>query len=339
MKRNILWCRKVYNTFLILKDRPSYTFKRKGLTTENNLKKSLPKVIFLLTVMLFIHFSLHAEQVGKIVAWVNNDVITAKDLEDYYKVIGYRMPDAAANLPLDEKLAKDEALQRLIEDKLILEEAKKASMEVFPYLINNQLDKIMSSYPSREEFENSLVERGINVTLLKERIKGQYLMRQLITNRVSSYISVSPQEIATYYKEHVNEIFSPQKYAIWIVKTKDKNLLSQVTKSVKTNGIDEAKKEYGNVFANLEATAADLDEDISKTLKNLKEGEFFVKKINDENYFIYLEKIIAAQQLSLEQANEKIYSIIWDAKFKKRFQEWVKELREKAVIVTYSSNS
>jgi peptidyl-prolyl cis-trans isomerase SurA len=286
-------------------------------------------------MLILLLSGVYAEEVGKIVAKVNNDVITAKDLTDYYRVLSYQAPDTAATLPKDEKLAKKEALERLIEDKLILSEAKKLNIEVFPYLINNQLEKIMASYPSREAFESSLVERGINVTLLKERIKGQYLMRQLITDNVSSYITVSPQEISKYYQEHAAEINSGKKYSIWMFKTKDKNLLSQVAKAAKAKGFDQIKQEYGNSFVNLEATTNDLSEDAANLIQGIKEGESVVTKVGDEHIFIYLEKIIPPRQLSLEEANEKIYGILWDKKFKERFQQWMKELKAKALIAMY----
>lgn len=289
----------------------------------------------LIMASIFLLSTVYAEEVGKIVAKVNDEVITSKDLEDYYKVLSYRMPDVVATLPPDEKSAKKEALERLVEDKLILAEAKKLNMEIFPYLVNNQLKKIMAAYPSREAFENSLIERGINVTLLKERIKGQYLMRQLITEHVSSYISVSPQEISKYYQEHTSEITSDRRYVIWMLKTKDKNLLSEVTKIAKAKGVEQAKKEYSNAFVNLEATPGDLSEDAAKTIQSLKEGEYTVKKVDNDHIFIYLEKIIPPQPLSLEDASEKIYSIIWDKKFKERFQQWIKVLKEKAVVTVY----
>lgn len=289
----------------------------------------------LVITLLFLLSTVYAEEVGKIVAKVNNDVITAKDLDDYYKVLSYRMPDVTAALPADEKLAKKEALARLIEDKIILSEAKKANIEIFSYLVDNQLKKIIASYPSREAFENSLLERGINVTLLKERIKSQYMMRQLITDNVSSYVSVSPNEIRQYYLEHEKEITSAPKYAIWTFKTKDKNLLSQVTKAVKAKGFEETKKEYNNIFINLETNPGDLNEDIASAIKGLKEGENITTKIGNELCFIYLEKIIPPHPLALEEANEGIYGIIWDKKFKERFQQWIKELKEKSVIATY----
>jgi hypothetical protein len=126
------------------------------------------------------------------------------------------------------------------------------------------------------------------------------------------------------------------KYALGIAKTKDKNILSVITKTIKSNGFEQAKQDYNNLFTSLEATENELDEDLSTALKALKEKEFVVKRINEEYFFIYLEKITPPKMLSLEEANDKIYSIIWDKKFKKRFTEWVKRLRDDAIVVVYS---
>jgi subtilase family serine protease len=118
-------------------------------------------------------------------------------------------------------------------------------------------------------------------------------------------------------------------------KTKDKNFLSQVTKAAKAKGFEQTKNEYGNYFVNLEATTNDLSEDAAKLIQGIKEGEFAVTKVENEHVFIYLDKVIASRQLSLEEANEKIYAILWDKKFKERFKQWIQELKTKALIAMY----
>jgi hypothetical protein len=178
------------------------------------------------------------------------------------------------------------------------------------------------------------MERGLNVTLLKERIRRQFLMRQVIGIFVNGYINVTPQEISNYYVEHKKELVAEQKYVIWIIQTKDKNILSTTTKALKEKGIAEAGSQSMHLVR-VEAGTKDLKEEIAGMVKELKEKEHAVKKIGDLYYLVYLEKILPPRELSLEEARENIFNIIWGKKFKVRFEEWVARLKETAVIKIY----
>lgn len=293
----------------------------------------MKKIIFGI-ISLSLIFTAYSEEVGKIIAKVNNEAITARDLDDYYKIITYRMPEQFSSLSSDEPKAKKEALSKLIEDRLILEEAKKRNIEIPSSAIMGQLNKVIATYPSREDFENSLIERGLSVTLLKERIRGQFLMQQAIGSYVSSYVNITPQEISQYYTEHKNELTEDQKFVLWIVQTKDKNILTETAKTLKEKGLLGAEQESMHLVR-VEATFKELKEEIAETVKTMKEGEHTVKKIGDMYYFVYFEKTLPAKHLSLEEAREGIRNIIWNKKFKQRFEEWVKELKDSAVIQIY----
>ena len=49
----------------------------------------MKKIFFTIMALGFIFSVSYAEEVAKIVAKVNSQVITAKDLEDYYKAVSY----------------------------------------------------------------------------------------------------------------------------------------------------------------------------------------------------------------------------------------------------------
>jgi hypothetical protein len=292
------------------------------------------KKIFFTIMFLWLAFGANSEEAAKIVAKVNNQVITAKDLDDYYKVITYKMPGNSA-MGADGVKNKEDALVKLIEDKLILDEAKKKNLEIPSYFINEHLNKMIGSYPSRENFENSLIERGITVTVLKERILGQFLMRQVIDMYVGSYVSVSPQEINKYYDEHKNEMVAPESYSIWMAQNKDKNKIVKIAQAIKEKGMPETETEYFDDLIKVEAKINELKEEIAQTVIKLKPGEHVIKNINNVNYLVYLEKIDPPKQLKLEEAQENVRTIVWNDKFRQRFEEWVKQLKQSAVIKTY----
>lgn len=291
--------------------------------------------IFLLITFYCSLIASYAEVVNKVVARVNNQVITTKDLDDYCKVLIFRLPDERDNPSSGGDKFKEEALEKLIEDKLILDAAKKEGFQVPSLWIASKLDEIIASYPTIEEFENSLIERGLNITLLRARIKEQYLLRQALEKYVHSQITISPQEISRYYESNSLEFSSQTKFILWIAKSIDENFLRNLGQTIKEKGISQAEKEHQGSIIKIESAPEELKEEILQILKTMQEGEYSIKEIDNLSYLIYLEEIVASEVLSIDAAGEEIYSYLWEKKFKVRFSQWLEELKGESVIRIY----
>lgn len=295
------------------------------------MKKNTMRKMTILILLLFLLISTYAEEVNKIIAKVNNQVITLRDLADYRNLLAYRsLPQSK-----DESFNEQEAVEKLIEDRLILDQARKENFEVPNAWINERVNHILSSYDSPEAFENSLVERGLTMTTLRERIKEQYLVRQVIQKYVESYISISPQEISSFYQRHKDEFLETPQYTLWIAKATDQSSLESISAVVKEKGIKEAAKELGRSLVKIESTLEELKEELASVLTEMKEGEQIMKEIGELYYFIYLEKVTEGRTLSAEEAKGKIHALLWKDKFQNRFSVWIKELKDKAVIKVY----
>jgi hypothetical protein len=277
---------------------------------------------------------LWSEEINRVVALVNNQVITYKDLNDYCKLFSYQLSQKET-VDCNDEDSKREALERLIEDRLILDKAKKEKIGIPLGLIENKLKEIISSYPSSEEFEKSLIDKGLNITLLKEKIKEQYLVRSVIEKYVDVYIKVLPQEINKYYALHIKDFYSDPRYTLWIMKSEDKKFLKEICNAIKTKSFEEIKREYSKDLIRMESEPKDLKEEIVNCLEELKEGDCLIRNIEEEVYLIYLEKKEDSHLLSLEEVKEKIYSYLWRKKFKERFKEWLGELKREAAIKVY----
>jgi parvulin-like peptidyl-prolyl isomerase len=284
-----------------------------------------------LAIFVLVTFCIRAEsrEVSKVIAKVNDEVITSKDLDDYCRFLKYLNP----TLSLTPNFRK-EVLERLIENKLIVSCAKKENLEVPEGWLKEKLNEVTSSYSSYEDFEKSLIEEGLNLTMLKERLREQYLTQSVIEKYVRSQIEVTPGEITSYYNEHKEEFILPQSYSLWIAKSEEKSILEDLGKQIEDVGLESIDKEkYG--LNRIEIEEADLKDEIKIVVTQLKEQEYKVKKIAGLYYLIYLEKAHAPSILGLEDVKEKIYSLLWQDKFRKAFQLWIAELREKAVIKIY----
>ena len=290
--------------------------------------------LFLLALVLFISY-VYGEAVTKIVAKVNAQIITSQDSDEYCEFFAYQTSGTKSNDFCQNKKFRREALERLIEDKLILLEAKNEGIVIPSSLIEEKLNRTISSYPSREEFERSLAEKGLNIALVKEKIKDQYLMRRIVEKHVKAFVNISPQEVNNYYKKKKGKFYSPIKYIFYIAKSKDTNLLQEVAQMIEKDGIIEAEKRYEDILIKVEASEKELRDDIYRVIKDLKWRNFIIKEFDEGFYLLYLEDIVKPSLLSLDQARDEINLYLGEEKFKEKFDEWSNKLKEKAVIKYY----
>ncbi len=289
----------------------------------------------LVIILMVLAFTVSAQAVNKIIVKVNGQVITSRDLDEYCKVLILRIFDPNDEIRSNDKEFKAKALTRLIEDTLILDKAKRDGVEVDPGRIENKVNQLISSHASREEFEESLIEKGLTITLLRQKIKEQYMLRDTIDRYIKSQISVLPKEISDYYTEHRQEFYASPGYVFYIAKLADRNALVTISELINSQGILAAKAQYGNILFRIESNQEELRLEIAEFLENLGVGEHKIKKINELFYLIYLEQTITARALPLDEVKEAIYAYLKDIKFREKFTQWVNELRADALIKNY----
>jgi peptidyl-prolyl cis-trans isomerase SurA len=276
-----------------------------------------------------------AEEVTKIIAKVNNQVITSKDLEDYCKSLNFRLSDQQKEpVKIDDKFKK-EALRRLIEDKLILDLAKKEDIKISEQLIEAKIGQMVSSYESKEKFEKDLVNNGLNISILREKIREQHLMREVIDKYVRSQVNIAPSKISDYYNNNKDKFYSSIEYVFYMAQSSDDSTLKEISKVIKKEGILAAQDKYSDILMKVESAKEELREDITNFIENLSSQEHGIQKIDNSFYLIYLEKIIQPRLLSLEEVKEDIYEFLWQIEFRKIFNDWVDKLKSKAVIKNY----
>ena len=293
------------------------------------------KLFLSILLALVIATSGYCEEIARIVAKVNNQVITTKDLRDYTKMVIYRLAGttAQAETPDFEKTAR-ESLNRLIDDRLVLDKAISDGIPIHEAQIDAKLDQMISFYPSRQAFEESLIQDGLTLSMIRNRIKEQFLLQQAIEMHVDSQISVLPWEINEYYDSHRSEFRAPVSYVLWVTKADDPKVVSGLKQAISSGGIDAAKKEYPNILNKIKVFKGEMRPEIEKKISRIQEGKYSIVDI-DGKKFVYMEKKIPPRDLTLEESKEAIYNFLKTQKFQEKFNEWLNELKEEAVIKVY----
>ena len=207
--------------------------------------------ILLLLIGLLLITSIEAEIVDRIVAKVGKEIILESELDT-------RIQQMEAAGLMDESVSKFDILQSMIESKVIVQKAKEEGFVVdlieVRTLADNQMQQIISQFPTEEDFRKQLKqEMGLTAPELREfyieLITETNLREQLINEKIKNKVHVTEGEIESFYQENLEEI--PIRPA------KDK--LGMIMREIK---VSEQSKEKGLI-------------EINKIMDRLNDGEDF----------------------------------------------------------------
>jgi parvulin-like peptidyl-prolyl isomerase len=158
----------------------------------------------------FTVYSFNCYAQDKIVAVVNNEVITQKDLDEFTNFMRMQLSRDHNQPEVEKKLEslKTDFLQKLIEDRLILQEAKNSKVNIDESRIKTRLAEIKKRYPSDADFQEDLIRQGLTRADMENKIREQLLMYYIINQKVRSLVSVRPDEVTHFYNS------DPKKFSI-----------------------------------------------------------------------------------------------------------------------------
>jgi peptidyl-prolyl cis-trans isomerase SurA len=178
----------------------------------------MPKQYPLILVFLLINLSgaapLATAYEDKILAVVNNNLITQKDLQDYVRTTFANLK--TQNVPqsqIDDIMAELQAdgLKKLIEDNLMLSRANEIKMEIPEKAIQQKIESVKAKYPSEEVFNAALMQHGATYGDFRNKVIEQLKIAGIIEHEVRSKIYVKPQEVTNYYNENKHQFSSSEK--------------------------------------------------------------------------------------------------------------------------------
>lgn len=169
--------------------------------------KSMFKPIIVLLISLFLFSSaLMADQskkgeivkMDRIVAIVDQVVITEKELADRIKTVTAQLEKQGTELPPPAILEK-QILERMITDRLQLQLASQTGLRID----DNQLDKTIERIAGQNKmdiptFKKALLEDGIQYRKFREDIRNEITLARLREREVDNRINITESEIDSF---------------------------------------------------------------------------------------------------------------------------------------------
>ena len=293
-------------------------------------------LIFLPTYyLLSANYCLYAQD--KVIAVVNNEIITQKDLADFLNFIRLQYARQLQGKALEEKVnsMKKELLQRLIEDRLILQQAKLDKVIYESSRVKAKIDEIKSRYASESDFELDLAKQGLVRADLENKIGEQMLMYNFVEQKVRSKVMIRPEEITSFYARNKRQFLKPEERILTLIILQDKEIAKTVSYQLRLGTkLEDLAGKYSFTTDKFSASAGqELRPEIEDTVFKLGISEISNPVKIDTQYFIFkLDNIIGSQQLSLVQAQDKIQAYLFEKKVQEELAKWLDELKKQSYI-------
>ena len=283
--------------------------------------------------------------IDRVVAVVNDDVIMMSELQEQVVISrrdGRNAPDGAE---LERTM-----LNRLVDERLQIQEAKRDKVEVTDDELRAALDDIVKrNGGDRERFEVLLRAQGVTWEALRRAIREQLLAQKVRSRRVVRRSTVTEVEVDQYLAQNRDKFEAGLKYHAY-------HMAITVEATSSSAAWEQAKREIDEIavalaggadFAELARTRAkdpaggdlgwlargELDAAFERPLLELKKSQVTAPIRSGSAY--HLLKLDDREELTadrLADARQQVRDLLLQKKAQERFDEWLEGLRRRALI-------
>ncbi|MFH1460724.1 MAG: peptidylprolyl isomerase [Candidatus Omnitrophota bacterium] len=285
----------------------------------------------------------------KILAVVNGEVITQTDVDELLAPIYIQYKSTYKGEELEEKLkiAKNDILSQLIEDKLILQEARAAQLKVDEKEVVKLIAELKNNFETIDEFETILKNRNVTLNDLRNRYEQQLLIKKIIARKVLSKITISPAKISEYYELNKQNFKIPEQVklrSIFLnindnveeVINKANEIYAQLQKGVEFIELVEKYSEAPNVVNSGDMgymKKGSLRGEIEEAVFKIKSGEFTPPIKTASGFYLFKVEDKKTETVSaFEDVQDEIRNLLYNKEVEIKLNEWIEKLKKDAFI-------
>jgi len=320
------------------------------MRTKNNGRNKI--ALSLLACFLFASISAaNSEVLDKVLAVVNDELITQSELDKILNpiYIQYKKLYAGDELLLRMEEKRREVLNHMINDKLILSEARKRDIEIDPRDIAGKIEELKNRFPSEEAFDKALVKEGMSQADLRKNFESELLKGKFIDAEVRAKIRITPTEVKAYYDLNADKFKMVAKARVSDIliragKAEDREKARKTAEEVMVRlkageAFAELARVYSEGFSAKEGgdmgylNKGQLKKEFDEVIFSLQKGEFsgIIESDGSCHIFMVTDKK-GASVLSLEEAHDEIKGVLYRHKAEKRFKELIEGIKRDAYI-------
>lgn len=273
-----------------------------------------------------------------IVAIVDREIVTYTQLIDEMRITASRMGANLESIPdYREKELAENVLENLINESIILQEAKRRGLSASPAEVeeetNTALERVRSQFPNEQAFERALATEFTTPEKLRkqyeEQSEAQILRRKLIEHEIRREIRITEQDVRDAHSGRQEEIH------VRHILVRSQETALDIRRRLQDG------EDFGSVAGSIDAVeAADLGWVRRGKLVSAFENAAFglelgeISDVVKTRFGYHVIEVLdrrttESEALSPQLANE-IRNEIYSRAFDERFREYLDRLKEEA---------
>ena len=295
------------------------------------------------------------EVVERFVAVVNDEVIFLSELEEFGKRYFEELRKNAPPSELQEKLnqARKEVLDQLIENKLLDQEIKKRKVEVADRDVDAAVEDILKQNRiTLDELKMVLAKEGMTLTAYRDRLRDSIGKMRLVSREIKSKIVIKEEDLRKAYRTGSRSLRSPSRSGcsrffspfparppatgsrpskkrperFW-----SRRKRGRISRNWPKN-TPRPRKERREAFSG-SFKSKELMPELEEAAFPLKTGEISPLVRSPEGFHILrVMERRGGEPKPFAEVQGKIREEMMQAETEKKFQEWIKALKEKSYI-------
>lgn len=290
--------------------------------------------------------------IDKIVVLVNDEVITQREVAQLLFPLYEEYKKEYTGKRLERKMleAENEVINQLIDDKLILSEAKSQGIEATDKEIEPKLAKVKEQFETEENFREALARQNVTLSELRDRIASDVMKQKLIRKVLGSKITITPIEVRHYYDEHISDYKEAAKVNVFNIliktgkdgRTKEEAgfILEKIRESILSGkDFEELAREYSEGPNAKEGGGLGIIEkgqmikEIDEVIFSLDVGAVSENVESPLGYHIFkISEKTPEKMKGFEDVKNDIEETIYKERVDKNLKKWLKEVRKNAYI-------
>lgn len=296
-------------------------------------------ILFTFSTLMLGSILSSAKTVDRIVAIVNDEIITLSDFHDFQKNIGTDVPERRV-------------VALLIENRLTRQIVKKLNLTPSAEEVTRRINTILAEQGlTQKDLKDFLKQRGISLAQYRKNIEESIEQERLLEREIRSAISIKEEDIRAYYYQEIKRKGGEKSYHIRQLflpvdpEKKDQSEKRELAKKIHDESLkgipfekliekyseDPSEKEQHGDLGFL--AEKELIPELQIAVKRLRLNQLSRPIFTSVGiHLIELLEVRRDEAVSYEESKDSIYRILYEKAFKRILKNWIRSKKEGAYI-------
>jgi peptidyl-prolyl cis-trans isomerase SurA len=290
-----------------------------------------------------------AKTLSKVVAVVNNDIISSYQLDKAVLAALEKYPQSNQLTAQQFDQLRENTLEQLINEKLAKQRIKELGLRVGEAELNAAIEDVQrKNNLTRSMLKSALEAQGMDFASYRAQLKEGILRYKLLGREVNYKVQVTSGEVREYFREHIDEYRATPKVRVsnisYPLPVADEEKLAElrkqaaVTRDLLSSGesletVLAAQGDVASVTDLGELVESELTEHMRKALAGLEVGQ--VSELMEMNGQLHMFLVTDRNPGDIhlyDRVKGEIEQILEKKKTEIRYKEWTQELRDAGYV-------